>query len=192
MKTGTLILTGLLVAVPAFVSAQATAVETSAGTMIISGEVVRYEPGRTLIVRASDGTEKTYMLTPKLVIPAEVQVGRTVSVYGAPSADGVVNVTRVTTTSVTPEGQVKKTTEETRRDATGATTKTTTTTVQGKVQTYLPGKSLTVIKADGSTVTFTVPAGSQVPPDIAVGRTVTVRTLADGSVVETITIHKPE
>jgi hypothetical protein len=192
MKTGTLILAGLLLGAPALVSAQTAAVETAAGTVIISGEVVRLEPGRMLIVRASDGTEKTYMLTPKLVIPAEVQVGRQVSVYGEQTADGVANVTRVTTTSVTPEGQLKKTTEETRRDATGTTTKTTTTTVQGKVQAYLPGKSITVVKSDGSAVTFMVPEGSRIPPDIAVGRTVTVRTLPDGTVVETITIHKPE
>jgi hypothetical protein len=191
MKTGTLILAGLLLGGPALASAQATAVETATGTLIVSGEVVRFEPGKMLVVRNSDGTEKSYMLTPQVVIPAEVQVGRQVSVHTLRGADGATSVTRVTT-SVTPEGQVKKTTEQTRTDTMGTTTKTTTTTIEGKVQTYLPGKSITVLKADGSAVTFTVPEGSRVPPDIAVGRTVTVRTLPNGTVVETITIHKPE
>lgn len=284
MKTGTLVLAGLLLGGPALASGQ-TAMETAAGTVTITGEVVRFEPGRLLVVRASDGREMTYTLNPKLVIPAEVQVGRTVSIYAEPGAAGVANVTRVTTTSVdsqgqmkqtteetrvspsgdvskktttvtgnvvsyvpgrsivlrgaggeaityelapsavvpaeiqvgkdvtlytmpgqagstlvskvtttsiTPEGQVKKTTEETRREPSGATTKTTTVTVQGKVQAYERGRSITVLRSDGTAVTFTVPEGSRVPPDIAVGRTVTIRTLPNGTVVETIIIHKPE
>lgn len=284
MKTGTLILAGMLLGGPALAFGQ-VAMETAAGTVTITGEVLRYEPGRLLVVRSSDGREMSYTLTPKLVIPAEVQVGRTVSVYAEQGADGVANVTRVTTTtitpegqmkktteetrvsasgdvskktttvtgnvvsyvpgrsivlrnaageaityelapsavvpaeiqvgrpvtvytmtgqagstlvskvtttSITPEGQVKKTTEETRREPSGETTKTTTITVQGKVQAYERNKSITVLRSDGSTVTYTVPEGSRVPPDIAVGRTVTIRTLPNGTVVETITIHKPE
>jgi hypothetical protein len=285
MKTGTLILAGLLLAGPALASTQA-AMETTAGTVIFSGEVLRFEPGRLLVVRASDGREMTYTLTPKLAMPAEVQVGRNVTVHSEAAADGVTSVTRVTTTSITPEGQLKrtteetrtsptgevskqttsvkgsvvsftpgrtivlrsstgevvsyelapsasvpadvqigkevtittapgtagstlvskvtttsitsegdvrKTTEETRREPTGETTKTTTTTVQGKVEAYVPGKSITVVKSDGSAVTFTVPAGNpSIPADVATGRTVTIRTLPNGTVVETIIVHKPE
>ena len=42
-------------------------------------------------------------------------------------------------------------------------------------------------------LTLTVPEANQaIPADIAVGRTVTVRTLPNGTVVETIIVHKPE
>jgi hypothetical protein len=64
-------------------------------------------------------------------------------------------------------------------------------TVQGKVESYTTGKSITVMKKDGMTATFTIPAESRVPTDIAVGRKVTIRTRPnDPTLVETITIDK--
>lgn len=282
MKTGTLILAGMLFGGATLATGQ-VAMETAAGTVAITGEVVRFEPGRLLVVRSSDGREMTYTLTPKLVIPAEVQVGRTVSVHAEQGADGLANVTRVTTTSITPEGQmkqtteetrtsasgdvskktttvkgnvvnfvpgrtivlrnaagelvtyelapsavvpadvqvgkdvtiyttagaagstlvskvtttsitpegqVKKTTEETRREPSGETTKTTTVTIQGKVQAYLPGQSITLIRPDGKTATFTIRETAQLPGDLAVGKSVTIRTRANESVVEAIIIEQ--
>jgi hypothetical protein len=64
-------------------------------------------------------------------------------------------------------------------------------TVQGKVESYTSGKSITVMKKDGMTATFTIPEESRVPTDIAVGRKVTIRTRPNNpTLVETITVEK--
>ena len=167
--------------------------DVSKKTTTVRGNVVSFTPGRTIVVRSAAGEVMSYELSPSAVVPADIQVGKEVTIDTMPGTAGSTLVSKVTTTSITPEGQVKKTTEETRREPSGETIKTTTTTVQGKVQAYVPGKSITVIKSDGSATTFTVPEGDRaIPPDIAVGRTVTIRTLPNGTVVETIIVHKPE
>ena len=91
---------------------------------------------------------------PSLTVPTDVQVGRTVSLYTEPGDGGATLVKRVTTTSVTPSGNVKKTTEETRTTATGETTTTTRTTISGTVQGFEAGKSITLTRPDGTQVTY--------------------------------------
>ena len=81
---------------------------------------------------------------------------------------------RVTTTSVTPSGNVKRTTEETRTSPTGETTTTTRTTISGTVQAYEAGKSITVTRADGTQVTYMINDESQLPAGIAIGRRVII------------------
>ena len=49
-------------------------------------------------------------------------------------------------------------------------------TVTGTVQSYDAGRSITIVKPDGSQVTYTVNAQSMVPEKLATGKTVTVRT----------------
>ena len=83
-------------------------------------------------------------------------------------------VRRVTTTSVTPEGQTKQTTEETRTNAAGDTTRTTTTTISGMVKTYESGKSITVTRSDGTQVTYILSPQSDVPADLSIGKEVTI------------------
>jgi hypothetical protein len=184
MKTKALILAGLLI-VPLFAFSSAPAQDAT----IVTGEVVRYAPGELLVVR-SYGRETTYMLTPSLIVPAEVQVGRNVSLHLEPGAGGATTVTRVTTTSITPEGQVKETTEETRTKLSGETTKVTTVTVQGKVEAYQPGETITVMRSDGTKTTYVINETAQIPMELAVGKTVTIRTLPTATVptVETIII----
>jgi hypothetical protein len=121
------------------------------------------------------------------VAPAEVQMGRKVTVDTEPGPDGSTMVTRVTTTSLTPEGQVKRTVEETRTTPLGETTKTTLVTIQGTVEAYMPGKSITVMRADGTRVTYVIGQGAKLPADISPGRTVTIQTVP---VVETIILDK--
>jgi hypothetical protein len=106
---------------------------TEVKPVVVTGEVVRYEPGRVIVVR-SDAGEVSYMLMPNLTIPSDVQVGRTVSLYTEPGQGGSTLVKRVTTTSVTPSGNVKRTTEETRTSPSGETTTTTTTSISGTVR----------------------------------------------------------
>lgn len=186
MKAKTFVIAALLLASPlAFAQASTEPVES---TLVITGEVLRYEPGKVLVVR-SGGKEISYTINPTIVMPSDVQVGKTVTVHTEPGPTGATIVSRVTTTSITPDGQTKRTTEETTTKPTGETSKTTTVTVQGSVRSYTPGKSITVLRSDGSTKTFTISQGAKLPAEIQTGKSVTILTLPDGS-VQTITIEK--
>jgi len=156
-------------------------------TTTVSGEVVSYEPGRTIVVRPTTGEPVTFTLTPNVKVPADVQVGKKVTLHTEPGPGGATTVARVTTTSITPEGQVKSTTEETRIKPSGETSKVTTVTVQGTVQAMVPGKSITVLRPDGTKVLYVFGEGATLPADVAVGKVVTIRSLP---VVETVIIDK--
>jgi hypothetical protein len=169
--------------------AQTAAVETKYVT--IDGEVVRYETGRVIVIRGADNKEVIYSLSPGIVVPAEVKVGRRVTLYTEPGTDGKTQlVSRVTTTSITPDGNVKRTTEDTRTLPSGATRTTTTTSISGKVQAYEAGKTLTITRADGSKVTYVINETSKVPADLVIGKTVSIVPLTvtgSGDVAQTIT-----
>ncbi len=159
----------------------------------LNGEVIRYEPGRSIVVRGADHSEVVYNLNPKVVVPANVKVGQQVTIHSEPGPDGTSRlVSRVVTTSVTPEGNVARTTEETRTDASGGTTKTTTTQVVGKVTAYEPGRTLTLTRADGTQATYVINPTSNVPMDLAIGKSValipvTTTSTSGDVVVRTIT-----
>jgi hypothetical protein len=187
----------------AVVFAQATQTETKYVT--VDGDVVRYDPGKVIVIRGADNKEIVYNLSPGIVMPAEVTVGRRVTLYTEPASNGGTQVvSRVTTTSVTPEGNVKRTTEDTRVLPSGATTKTTTTNITGKVAAYESGKTLTLTRSDGSKVTYLINSDSKVPADLVVGKTVTVLPLATNdpgepiaqtityvTTTKTVTVPKP-
>jgi hypothetical protein len=61
------------------------------------------------------------------------------------------------------------------------TTTKKTTRVMGTVQTYEAGKSVTVLRPDGSTVTYVINDRSQLPADVAVGKKVTIMTTTGSS-----------
>jgi hypothetical protein len=189
----TVLVAGLCISVIPVGSGQAFAQTTQTETryVTVDGEVVRYEPGRVIVIRGADNKEVTYALAPSVVVPAEVKVGRRVMLYTEPGKNGGTQiVSRVTTTSVTPEGNIKRTTEDTRTDPSGVTTKTTTTTISGKVAAYEAGKTLTITRSDGSKATYVINDRSIVPADLVIGKTVAVvpMTTASGEpVVQTIT-----
>jgi hypothetical protein len=185
---------GLCISVAPAVSSQALAQTTQTETkyVTVDGEVVRYEAGRVIVIRGADNKEVVYTLSPSIVVPAEVKVGRRVTLYTEPGKDGATQlVSRVTTTSVTAEGNVKRTTEDTRVLPSGATTRTTTTTISGNVAAYAAGKTLTITRFDGSKVTYVINEKSNVPADLAIGKTVSILPLATTGpgepVVQTIT-----
>lgn len=170
----------------------AQATQTVTKYVTVDGDVIRYEPGRTIVIRGTDSREVVYNLSPGVVVPTDVRVGRRVTLYTEPGTDGGVQlVSRVTTTSVTAEGTVQRTTEDTRNLPSGATTKTTTTQVSGRVESYEAGKTLTITRADGTRVTYFINAQSTVPTDLVVGKTIHVLPLASsttgGPFVQTIT-----
>ena len=171
------VIAGLCISVAPVASSQAFAQATQTETkyVTVDGEVVRYEAGQVIVIRGADNKEISYTLAPSIVMPADIKVGRRVTLYTEPGKDGATQlVSRVTTTSVTPEGKVKRTTEDTRTLPSGATTRTTTTDISGKVETYEAGKTLTVTRSDGSKVTYLLNAKSKVPADLVVGKTVTI------------------
>jgi len=164
-------------------------------TTTVSGEVVRYEPGKMIVVRDPSRKVVTYALAPNVDVSADVEVGRRVTLYTEPAIAGKALVSRVVTTSVTSEGKVKQTTEETRTSPSGATTKTTTTTTSaGMVEAYVPGKTITITRADGTKVTYMINEQSQVPADIVIGKSVSIVPLSSSGepVVRTITIIREQ
>ena len=162
------------------VTTKQTTIESSASPRVvtITGEVVRFEPGQTIVLRSPDAKVTTYTIGPSAVIPSDLAVGRTVTISTEPSSDGSgpAMVTKVTTTSMTSDGQKKTTTERTEVNPNGDTVKTTTTTIEGTVSAYEPGQFITIEKPDHQTVRYTINQESQLPQDVAIGKTVTIRT----------------
>ena len=159
--------TGVLVSAPAYVAADDKPIT-------VVGEVIRYEPGHVIVLRNADSKEVTYTLTPSVTIPTGVEVGRRVTLYTTRGDDGAFTVTRVTT-SVTPEGNLQRTVERTHTNPAGETTRTTTTTINGTVQAYEPGHSVTITRSDGTQVTYMLNERTHVPEGLAVGRTIMLR-----------------
>jgi hypothetical protein len=156
-------------------SNQGARVETKAVT--ISGDVVRYEPGQVIVIRGQDGKDTAYSLSPRIEVPAGVQVGQKVTLYTEHSASGSpTTVSRVVTTSITPEGKVKVQTDDTRTTASGKRTQKHTTTISGEVVKYEPGQAIVVREPSRGVVTYTLAPNASVPADIQVGKKVTLYT----------------
>ncbi|MCA1580508.1 MAG: hypothetical protein LC796_03785 [Acidobacteria bacterium] len=76
---------------------------TSTRTVTVTGEVMQYEPGHTIVIREPNKEPVTYTLDSGLTVPSDIQVGRRVMIYTEP-ADGSVRVARITTvTAPMPE-----------------------------------------------------------------------------------------
>jgi hypothetical protein len=152
-------------------------VQTTTKTTTVTGSVLRYDKGRSIEIRGADGKTMTYVLTPSVEVPSEVQVGRSVTISTEPASDGSgpAVVTRIQTTSVNSQGQTKMTNERTETNASGQT-KTTTTTVYGRVTAFQPGQSISIEEPGERTVTYSIDTSSELPTDLAIGKTVTIQT----------------
>jgi len=168
----------ILVATLAFAAATTalSAQQSASSTTVVTGPVVQYTPGQTIVVRDADGKMVTFSIGSGVQVPAGVQVGKTVSISSEPASDGSgpATVSRIETTTVDASGQTKTTTERTEQSASG-TTRTTTTTY-GTVTAYVPRSSITIEGPDHVATTYTVDATSELPQDIAIGRIVTIDT----------------
>jgi hypothetical protein len=188
MKASAFLVAALLTT-GAFVAAPAQSSADDRPVMVI-GDIVRYEPGHVIVVRDSSNNEVTYNLTPSLTIPTGIEVGRRVTLYTMRGDDGSSTVTKITT-SVTPEGNVARTVERTHTNAAGETSTSTSTNIVGTVQAYEPGHSLTLVRPDGSHVTYMVNAQTHIPEGLAVGRTIMLTPAAIGDtgdrIADTIT-----
>ena len=151
-------------------------VSRSTKTTTIEGKVVRYEPGKTIVVLGPDNKETTYTLTSTVTAPSDVAVGRLVSLNTEPSDTGAVSVSRITVRSVTSDGKIKSETQTQTTDASGNQSTTKSTSITGTVSAFEPGKSVTIMLPDKKTVVYTVDSSSSVPSDIAVGKTYMIET----------------
>ncbi|MEO8360439.1 MAG: hypothetical protein ABI672_10450 [Vicinamibacteria bacterium] len=185
----TLLAAGLLIGLTPLATAPAAAQTTTTKYITVDGEVLRYEAGKTIVIRGADNKEMVYTLGPSIVMPTDIKVGRHVTLYTEPAMNGGTQVvSRVTTTSVTPEGNLKRVTEDTRTSPSGATTTTTTTRISGKVESYEPGKTLTITRADGTQATYIINGTSKIPTDLVIGKTISIVPSASGDmIVQTIT-----
>jgi hypothetical protein len=145
---------------------------TTRSTTTVTGEVVRYEPGQTIVIRQPDAQVVTYTISPSLQAPAEVQVGRRVVITTQPSSSGPVVVTRITIEPAPGAAAMETVTEKTMETATGEAQ----TTIYGTISAYAPGKTITIVQPNKTSVTYVVDAQSELPADLAVGKTVTIRT----------------
>src|SRR5215472_455308 len=167
---------------------------TTTTTRNVTGSVVQYTPGQTIVLRSADGKTTTYTIPSAVTVPADVEIGRSVTISTQPASDGSgpAIVTKIVTTSVSADG-TRTTTERTESQPSSqsdqTTQTTTTTTVTGKVMAFQPKQSITVEEPGKAAVTYVIDPESQLPQDLAVGKTVTVTTrVVKGSpVVRTVT-----
>jgi hypothetical protein len=71
------------------VTTKQTTVQSADGSRIVTvtGEVVRYEPGQTIVIRQPDRQEVTYAIGADAAIPPDIQVGRRVTISTEPASD---------------------------------------------------------------------------------------------------------
>jgi hypothetical protein len=165
----------LAVAIAA-VAAIAASQDAAATRITVIGDVVRYDAGKTIVVRSGDGRDVTYTIAPALVVPAGVAVGRRVTIVTEPSVGGAVLVTRITT-ETTPASATTTMTEKTSIPPSGEETKSQITTISGTVSAYEPGRLITILRPNATTVTYTIDANSTIPMELAKGRKVIIRTI---------------
>jgi len=189
-------------------SSQSTSQQTTTTTTrTVSGSVVQYTPGKTIVVQDADGKTTTYTIGSSVTVPSEVQVGKKVTIYSQPSPDGSGSavVTRVETTTVSPQGSFGSANPPSSMSSSSSTsslrpsdqsaspsnpsasqqsqtteqrseTTTTTSGISGKVTAYQVGKSITVNEPGKGPVVYVIDTQSDLPKDVAVGQTVTITT----------------
>lgn len=82
--------------------------------------------------------------------------------------------------------------QESKTEQKTETTETKTVTTNGTVSAFESGRTITITNPNGESTTYTLNESSDVPKDVAVGKTVTVRTYtvtgSPSPVVKTVTV----
>ena len=81
---------------------QTTVQNPDGSSVTITGQVVRYEPGKTIVIRRSNNAETTYTLDSSAEVPSDIAVGRQVTLV-TQTKDGSVHIRKITTLTL-PEG----------------------------------------------------------------------------------------
>ena len=179
---------GLCISIAPVASGMALAqTPTETKVVTIDGEVVRYEAGSVIVIRGADNKETVYTLGPTTVVPADVKIGRRVTLFTEPGKDGATQlVSRVTTTSVTPEGNVKSTTEDTRTCPPGSPRKRRPRPSRGRSRPTRRAR-LSPSRGPMGPRLLTDEREATVPADLVIGKTVAVQPMACEPVAQTIT-----
>ncbi len=189
MMIRSVFLSGVIAGIPAFAFAQtsttteqrqttgqsedgSTRSTTTTNTTTVRGSVVRYE-GRTIVL--NDGTKtSSYTLAPSVEIPANVAVGRTITVYTDPANSQAV--TRVVTTDTDEQGRTRQTAETRALDTQGNVTTTKTTNIYGTVSSYEAGKTIAILQPNGETIHYAITNDTELPGGMGIGKKVTIYT----------------
>lgn len=166
-------------------------------TTALTGDLVRYEPGRLIAVRQPEGQVVTYMLAPTLTVPAEIQIGGKISFVTEPSVAGQTLVTRITTVktgsldeAAAPTASTSVTTVQSSAEGTMTTPKTTT--FNGEIVSYEPGQTIVLRQPDSQVVTYTIGPSAVVPAEAQIGRRVSIVTEVSDSGTLLVTSLTPE
>jgi hypothetical protein len=157
--------------------------DAEASRVTVSGEVVRYDAGKTIVLHGEDGREVTYAIAPTLSAPPGVRVGRRVTIVTEPSETEAVLVTQITTETA-PGGSI--TTAEKSRASSPGGEKSQITSTLGTVSAYEPGKTITILRPNATTVTYTINASSAIPTGLSTGRRVVIRTITGPGVEQPV------
>jgi hypothetical protein len=158
--------------------------DVNASRVTLTGEVVRYEAGKTIVVRGTDGRDVAYTIAPALAVPDGVAVGRRVTIMTEPSETGAVLVTQITTEAA-PGGAVTTTAGETRISTSGEA-KSEITSTYGTVSAYEPGQQITILRPNATTVTYSIDGRSAIPSGLSKGRRVVIRTITRPGIEEPV------
>ncbi|HMA17942.1 MAG TPA: hypothetical protein VKS03_05850 [Thermoanaerobaculia bacterium] len=148
--------------------------DAEANRVTVTGEIVRYEAGRTIVLRDADGREVTYAIAPTISSQVGIVVGRRVTIVTEPSANETVMVTRITAEDGPDSAPA---TMSGRTAAPSVEAKSQITSTLGTVSAYEPGRTITILRPNATTVTYAIDANSAVPTGISAGRRVVIRTI---------------
>lgn len=166
-----------------------------------TGVVVNFEEGRNVVLRRADGTQVVYPVPATFVFPPELRLYGAATVYRVPLAGGGFRVTRLSAGPPragesagrgAPEPPPAAVEEPGRSEPeTGAAPAAAGSVHRkpgvaprpvsvAKAPSYtvvaLDGKSLTLRRPEGTTVTFPLAKKADVPKGLSPGRSVTIRT----------------
>ena len=172
-----------------------TTTTTTTTTHTVTGSVVQYSPGQSIVVRGADGRATTYMLGPELHVPSDVQVGRSVTILTQPGANGAqATVTRVEVRAANPADSSSPSSSSTQTTTIQSESSAAAAGVSGRVTAYQAKQFITIEEPGKRPVTYVIDPQSELPQDIGVGKMVVITTrTAEGSpkpVVRTVTITR--
>jgi hypothetical protein len=168
---------------------------TTTTTKTVTGSVVQYSPGQSIVVRGSDGKATTYTLGPELQVPSDVQIGRSVTILTQPGANGgQAVVTRVEVKAANPSDSSSPSSSSTQTTTVQSESSPSAPGISGRVTAYQPKQFITIQEAGKRPVTYIIDPQSDLPQDIGVGKMVIITSsTAEGSskpVVRTVTVTR--
>ncbi|HEY3349907.1 MAG TPA: hypothetical protein VGM13_09060 [Thermoanaerobaculia bacterium] len=165
-----------------------------------TGVVVNFEEGRNVVLRRADGTQVVYPVPATFVFPPELRLHEAATVYRVPLAGGGFRVTRLSAgppregestgrgapgpppaavdepgRSEPPAGVAPAAAGSVHRKPGVAPRPVSVAKAPSYTVVALEGKSVTLRRAEGTTVTFPLARKADLPKGLAPGQSVTIR-----------------